>query len=269
LTKPSYDRESVEATGIRIAGKLLPDTDVTLEELRGIESTDLVVKTKDGFRLPAAVDGYVLKDNPANLFEKGLQQSRPFIAGTNTDEGTMFLWDVDKITVEEYKDEVRKQYKDSADDILDIYPVDSKEDIKQAVNQSINDIWFAQPTRWMVRGMSKKNQDSYLYHFAHQSMDWPKGGSAHAAELAFVFGSLDDEKQTPSYKKLSNVMMTYWTQFAKTGNPNAEGLPEWPRYEEEADLNIILDADIRVESNYLKKSLDTIDRIYKEIGKYN
>ena len=117
--------------------------------------------------------------------------------------------------------------------------------------------------------MSKVNQNTYLYHFAHQSINWPAGGSSHAAELAFVFGSLQIEKQTPSYKELSNAMMTYWTQFAETGNPNTTDLPEWPRYEQTTDLNIVLDATIRVESNYLKKHLDTLDRVYKQVGKYD
>jgi para-nitrobenzyl esterase len=269
LTRPAYDQEAVETTGIRMAKMLCEDSEPTLTKLRDIDAADLVKRTSKGFKLPAAVEGYVLKDNPANLFEKGLQQSRPFIAGTNTDEGTMFSWGADKMTVEEYKDKARKLYKDSADDILEIYPVASKDQIKQAVNQSINDAWFAQPTRWMVRGMSKKNQDTYLYHFAHQGISWPAGGSGHAAELEFVFASLEPKKQTPSYKKLSNAMMTYWTQFAKTGNPNAQGLPEWPRYQETSDQNIVLDGDIRVESNYLKKNLDTLDRVYKAIGKYN
>ena len=93
LNRPAHDRESVQATGIRIAQKVLGDADITLDTLRGIGASDLVMQTAEGFRLPAAVEGYVLKDNPAILFEKGLQQSRPFIAGTNTDEGTMFSGD--------------------------------------------------------------------------------------------------------------------------------------------------------------------------------
>jgi len=172
------------------------------------------------------------------------------------------------MSVGNYQDEIRDRYKEAADAIFDTYPVTSKDQIKQAVNQSINDAWFAQPTRWMVRGMARKNSDTYLYHFAHPSMTWPGGGSAHAAELAFVFGNLDSGKQTPSYKTLSHVMMTYWTQFAKTGNPNTEGLPDWPQYEETTDMNIVLDTEIRTESNYLKKNLDTLERVYKEIGKY-
>ena len=191
LTRPAYDQEAVETTGKRIAKMLLGDSEVTLEKLRDIDAKELVKKTQKGFRLPAAVEGYVLKDNPANLFENGLQQSRPFIAGTNTDEGTMFSWGADKMTVKEYNDKARKLYKDSVDDILEIYPVTSKDQIKQALNQSINDAWFAQPVRWMTKYMSKKNQDTYLYHFAHQSVDWPDGGSAHAAEITFVFGDRD------------------------------------------------------------------------------
>lgn len=269
LTKPSYGRESVEATGIRITKLFCKDSEPTLEKLRDIDAEDLVSRTSKGFRLPAAVEGYVMKDNPANLFEKGLQRSIPLMAGTNTDEGTMFSGGANNMTVEEYHAEARDQYKDSAAAILDIYPVASKDQIKQEVNQSINDVWFAQPTRWMVRYMSRKNNNSYLYHFAHKSLNWPAGGSAHAAELAFVFGSVEPDKQTPSYKKLSNAMMTYWTNFAKTGNPNTEGLPEWPHYQESTDLNIALDAQIKVEANYLKKNLDTIERVYKQIGKYN
>ncbi|MHC4426523.1 MAG: carboxylesterase/lipase family protein [Planctomycetota bacterium] len=270
LNRPAYSRESVEATGTRISNLLCEDeSTVTLAALRAIDANDLVEKTRKGYRLPAAVDGYVLKDNPANVFARGEQHNIPFIAGTNTDEGTMFSWYERYDTVADYESMLRKQYKDSADLVVELYAVKSTEGIKKAVNQHINDSWFAQPTRWMVRHMSKVNPNTYLYHFAHRSINWPAGGSAHAAELAFVFGSMKPDKQTPSYKYLSNAMMTYWTQFAKTGNPNTDGLPEWPRYRESADRNIVLDATIRVESNYLKSNLDTLDRVYEEVGKYN
>ena len=269
LDWPAYDRESVQATGIRIARKVLGEANITLEALRDIEAADLVTQTAEGFRLPAAIEGHVLKDNPAVLFERGLQQSRPFMAGTNTDEGTMFSGGAGKMSVEDFQGEIRDKYQGAAHAILDTYPVTSKDQVKQAVNQSINDAWFAQPTRWMVRGMARKNQDTYLYHFAHQSMNWPGGGSAHAAELPFVFGNLAPGKQTPSYRALSHAMTTYWTQFAKTGNPNVAGLPAWPRYEQVTDLNIVLDADIRTEANYLKKNLDALERLYKQVGKYD
>ncbi|NOU61767.1 carboxylesterase/lipase family protein [Marinifilum caeruleilacunae] len=267
LTKPAYDRESVQATGIRFAEKLVSDGISSMDTLRSIDVSNLVKQSK-GFRLPAAIDGFVMKDNPANIFEKGQQQSRPMLVGTNTDEGTMFLYGADKQSVDQYKAGAQQVFRGYAEDIMKMYPVDSKSDIKGAVCQTINDIWFAQPTRWMARYMSKKNKNTYLYHFAHPSMRWPAGGSAHAAELVFVFRSLDPQKQTEAYKKLSTAMITYWTQFAKTGNPNSKDLPNWPRYTERSDRNIRLDIEITVESHYLKKNLDELDSIYKKIGKY-
>ena len=270
LKRPAYERESVESTGIRMADMLLEGSSADpLTALRAIEVAELVEKTSKGYRLPAAVEGYVLKDNPANVFARGEQHNISFIAGSNTDEGTMFSGYERYKTVEEYESARRKQYKDSADLVIERYGVATKEDITKAVNQHINDSWFAQPTRWMVRHMSRVNRNTYLYHFAHTSISWPAGGSSHAAELAFVFGSVEPDKQTPSYKYLSNAMMTYWAQFAKTGNPNTEGLPKWPQYRETADENIVLDATIRIESGYLKNNLDTLERAYEIIGKYN
>ncbi len=265
LKNPAFSRESVEATGIRMAKMLCDSGEVTLEKLRDINAADLVNQTGEGYRLPAAVDGYVMKENPAILLEKGLQQSRPYIAGSNTDEGTMFSRGARNMTVEARNAEVRKAFKEHAEKVLELYPANSQEEVYDAVNKFINDTWFAQPSRWMVKHMAKVNEDSYLYHFAHTNLWWPAGGSSHAAELAFVFGSAEPETQAPSVQFLSEAMMSYWTNFAKTGNPNGEGLPEWPRYTEEADQNIRLDTAITVESAYLKGSLDILDDFYIEI----
>ncbi len=270
LKHPAFSRESVESTGARIVDRLCDDeAAVTLSVLRAVEATDLVEKTRKGFRLPAAVDGYVLKENPAIVFKKGEQHNIPLMAGSNTDEGTLFSWYQKYDSVADYASALEKEYKGATHLVLDLYEVKSEEDISRAVNQNINDAWFAQPTRWMAKYMSRINRNTYLYHFAHKSINWPDGGSAHAAELAFVFGSASPDKQSPSYRYLSNAMMSYWTQFAKTGDPNVDGLPMWPRYQIHVDQNILLDATIQVEANYLKKNLDTLDHIYELVGKYN
>lgn len=59
-------------------------------------------------------------------------------------------------------------------------------------------------------------------------------GMPHAADLAYVFGTLDvrpnPNTRTPFDYEASGILCDYWTNFAKTGDPNGDGLPPWPRY---------------------------------------
>ena len=63
-----------------------------------------------------------------------------------------------------------------------------------------------------------------------QATDGPK--AYHSAEIEYVFGTLDSKKLpwTPADFELSDLIGTYWTNFAKTGNPNGKGLVPWPKY---------------------------------------
>ncbi len=58
-------------------------------------------------------------------------------------------------------------------------------------------------------------------------------GAFHSDKIEYVFGTLDSRKGyawRPEDYKLSELIQTYWTNFAKTGNPNSDGLPNWPTY---------------------------------------
>jgi para-nitrobenzyl esterase len=80
----------------------------------------------------------------------------------------------------------------------------------------------------------------YFYYF-DQHPDYPKDspqydhGSPHGVDVAYVFQHLDpaDPRTSESDIEIMEAMGTYWTNFAKYGNPNGEGVPEWPAFSEE------------------------------------
>ena len=63
-------------------------------------------------------------------------------------------------------------------------------------------------------------------------------GAHHGLELGFVFNNLSATRtlvpDTPENQLLANRMGRAWASFAKTGNPDQAGLPEWPAYEPES-----------------------------------
>ncbi len=83
----------------------------------------------------------------------------------------------------------------------------------------------------------------YRYHFelaAPPSKFHPGWFAFHSDDIEYVFGTLDTRPGAvwrPEDRKLSEEMMGYWTNFAKTGDPNGPGLPEWPRYDKDGAVH--------------------------------
>lgn len=187
-----------------------------------------------GAGLWPAFDGYVLPGDQYNLYEVGRYNDTPILIGTNSDEGALF---VPTATAAAYEKSVQTGYGDYAEKILAAYPTGSDAVALRSARDLARDSTFGWSTWTWARLASKRGKSkAYVYYFSHRPSypDTPQfksWGAAHGAEISYVFGNF-----TPSMppsaedRAVSDQVSSYWVNFAKTGDPNAQGMPTWPAF---------------------------------------
>ena len=96
------------------------------------------------------------------------------------------------------------------------------------------------PSIFIARSLAKNGNNVYQYHFTRMREGSEKILSYHGAEIPYVFNTHDEWLPTNNIdKKLTEAMMSYWTQFAKTGNPNSSEHPNWSEFGKAANFLIL------------------------------
>ncbi len=186
------------------------------------------------------IDGYFFPSDARTIFNAGKQSHVALLAGWNRDEGNYrAFFRNDTPTIEHYTGRAKTRFGENADSFLKAYAATTDAQAKRAAQDFAGDQFIAYGTwKWIEMQLKTGESPVYRYEF-DQTLPLPtdarpgaEASAPHASEIEFVFGMLSSKKLPwrQEDRDTSERMSSYWTNFAKTGDPNGPGLAAWPAY---------------------------------------
>lgn len=261
---------SAEKVGAAFAKAAGADSIKALRELPAEKIVEVFTNDAEGkkFRTQPCVDGWVLPDEVRNIFAQRKHNDVPVIVGSNANEmTTLTVPDTVPKTMEEYRKRMTMRFGEMARDLDAVYPVSSDADVASAYLGALRDGLFTLNMRTWARMTANGKSKAYLYCFSHVPPN-PRSkylGAYHASEIAYVFGNLNWQNQmlTETDKTLSDMMMRYWVNFAKSGDPNGSGLAKWVAYDRESEPYMDFGDQVQIRNHLLKAQVDFIEQFQK------
>lgn len=280
LARGLFHRAILESGGCDVSGDLesgyqlarataeqfgCPAEDV--ECLRKIPAKVLLAKGSVGTSHMAYLprhDNYLLSASPLQMIRAGDYNRVPFLAGYNRDEfgkAMKLKAEVYYTRPAQYEETLRSSFHLSAEDsqrLVELYPLaEFNGRPVEAYGRMFGvDLALACPTYHGLFAASIHQPDTYLYRFDYDDFALGKYiGAAHSFEIPFIFDSLDRMPMSLFYhggnlgkaRELGKIIRSYWLNFARTGNPNGPGLPEWPPFRPDSPRMQVLDENPRTE----------------------
>jgi para-nitrobenzyl esterase len=239
INPPATSLADSERGGEKIASQLKPPAGTSaIKYMRALSTQDLLgsMANQDPAQPPLIgpnVDGWVITVSPDKVFYTKRELAIPLMVGTTARE---FAFPNPTDQVRKFIQSVTGNLSDRA---LRVYGLaDNRPGLSDPLYGSAGDQWFSDllfrcPVSIQAEWHSTLNGSTYQYELVHTIPGHENEGAAHSSDLPYVFGfypkagNISGKFDEVDFK-LADLIETYWANFARTGNPNSNGLPNWP-----------------------------------------
>jgi para-nitrobenzyl esterase len=265
---PVPTREEAEKTDAAWAERTFGSA--RLFYLRQLGTDEIVKAAMDHSRgarsFGAVIDGYFLPDTLPHIYADAKQAHIPTLGGWNANEagpkaGT---------TLASFTQQAQTEFGPDAPTFLALYPATTEAEALRSAGDYAGDQSIAYRTwAWLEAQAKTGHARVYRYFFDLASpgdRNHPSpAGAFHSDDIEYVFGALESRpemKIRPEDRALSELMQQYWVNFARTGDPNGPGLPQWPNYGSSAWQVMHLDSTPHAEPDKLRDRYLFLDKVW-------
>lgn len=272
---------SAETIGMNFAKKHgIEGTDaVALAKLRALTTVQIVdggqeTDGQGGPRIYSGpiLDGKLVVETAESAYKAGRQPKIPLMIGnTSAEIGGAF------VNNSKTKEELFASFGEFEADAKIAYDVDGNKSFDEIITKFNTDWVWGEPARMTAKTFIAKGASAYVYQFGYvpaAAQQRSPYGAGHGSEVSFVFNTLNARwvapaEATPAENDLAKIMNSYWVNFAKTGNPNGAGLPNWPLYNKQLQqiLDVELDGKVISKPDPRKARLDVLEKAMKYRGR--
>jgi para-nitrobenzyl esterase len=210
------------------------------------------------YRARPLIDGWLLPEPPAQIMGRASSNHIPMIIGTNKDEGNFYRNRVSAISEADFEFSLGQRFQANVEALIAHYSHRTHNAQSEGITEFVTDAWFVYPAWEMLQNAAEHSRHVYQYQFSRPYQSKPEIGSPHAMEIRYVFNTLKDDYGDHTDRLLAGVMQSYWVQFAKTGDPNHQDLPDWPAYETFDTAFLDFDEQLSVNRELKRRAIELL-----------